>query len=264
LRRNDILVSTMTERHFYTLNKVQTDSIRKIIPASNFPAVEMRYSFPQPQVFFMLSGGVVEKGKRLVASGYDNYQNPYGILEGKPLEVATARIAQAFPKAQIVTLSSGKIINRESDAEVNYAEVHRQALINMGVAESRISTRPESLNSMGELKVIIDEAFKRELTSFAIITPAYSRQRVETMWHLSPRLFKDAETLEKHRAILETTAVYFADCQEILSAAHSAFNGSFIEKLHSRPSYQRRIESEQKGVSDLLAGKYIPKVGVKS
>lgn len=191
--------------------------------------------------------------KRYVSSDF-NDEDSFGVLGGKDRIVATATLAKIFPKATLVTTSRRLLSDSQSPS---HAQVVAQELIDEGINQSRIVKEEKSFNSVTQIAVMLELVLKKNWRKIVAISSDYQIPRLEAIYsNLEKLLGLDPQTLQNFRQISsENRQIVFVSADNILNFYPSLQSFSSWPYHHST-AYQKRVESEQKGVQDILAGRY--------
>lgn len=211
-----------------------------------------------PEAIFIFSAHTKEitlsdNQKRYISSDF-NDEDSFGALGGKDRVVAAAALAKIFPKTTLVTTSRRLLSNSQSPS---HAQVVAQELIDEGINQSRIVKEEKSFNLVTQIAVMLELVLKKNWKKIAAISSDYQIPRLVAIYNNLEKLLNlDPQTLRNfHQISSENRQIVFVSADNILNFYPPLQLFSSWPYRHS-PAYQKRVDSEQKGVQDILNGRY--------
>lgn len=207
-----------------------------------------------PQAIFVLSGGTdFHKNQGFRSPSYSGADFT-GLASGSRMRVIAAdEIGKIFPDVTLVTTGKTNEPGFPNDARVLADE-----LVERGTSPEQIMLEEKSVSVLTELVQMVKMAIEKEWQRVAAITNDYHVPRVKVM-------YQKLETIEglcneeEIATILEFKQeggqVSVVSAEDILSVTSDHYK-ALIEKAESTDAYRARVESEEKGIQDLLNGTY--------
>jgi DUF218 domain len=217
-----------------------------------------------PHAIFILSGGV----KKIVqASGEAAYistdysdSDPYGMLAGKARVDAAAEVSRYFPITKIVTTTHSPSPEKSSNTSILHAYVLADELKRLGVPEEQIIREVKSTNTLTELQEMVKLIAHHQWHHVGIITFELHTERTSRMLnHLAELSDLANQELKESLAyvVRENPSVVIVKAEDVLLDVSSHYK-HLIEYARTTSSYQRRLESERKGIEAIEKRTYRP------
>lgn len=213
-----------------------------------------------PEAIVILSGGT-EYSKEL---GYysPDYDEPdfTGLASGSIYRIeAVAEVGKYFP--DIIFVTTGKMIshgNPEKEHFPNDARVLADELLDRGISENRIILEEKSVSTLSELVEMIKISRKKGWHQISIMTNRWHAPRVKLMYEKLETIegLCNEEEAAKIREFKNSgVEVKVIAAEDITDNINSGYRDE-MKEIEQRDSYKERLESEQKGIEDLKAGRY--------
>ncbi len=210
----------------------------------------------KPDAVFILSACIVKDpasptGLGFRSTTYNDLDNN-GLLGGGEARVRAGKeLADVFSDAIIVTDS---FFPTDPQGAPTHALVMAKELEILGVSKERIVLEENSTNTVTEMVEMVKMASKNNWNYIAVVTGDYHVPRAQEVFDRLPILMSlDDDFLATFG--LWKGKVIFVSAEDILSILDENYH-TVVENLHKNPLYQKRLESETKGLRDLKAGKY--------
>lgn len=211
-----------------------------------------------PEALIVVSGGTVLENKSDVSQTWRSTthleSDAYGILWGEARMQAAYQLGLQFPNSKLVTTSRRLPVDIPSQT---HASVIASELIKKGIHPDRIILEELSVNSptqMGEMFRLSNE-FK--WSHVVIVSNLYQLPRLKAIYKYFDKIkgIPDEERDAWHAFRKRGVVISFIGAESVLSKLDKDMSVLVDEVIKSEP-YLKRISSEQKGIEDIIAGRY--------
>lgn len=207
-----------------------------------------------PDVIFAHSGGMYYREERGVhrTTSYSQLTEHGQATGGRLRVIATAKIAEAVPEAQIVTNS----FNRFDPDEPSMASIVKGELTDRGVDPQRIEMEEQSFTTITQMVEMVKLAVEKNWTKVVAMTNEFHYPRMTAMFERLDTIIDDDEFQKTLTAFKERgVQVKFIPAEQILRLIDPHFT-AYIERVVQSEAYAKTVAAEAQGLEDLLAGKY--------
>jgi len=217
-----------------------------------------------PDAIFVLSGGVKKTAHSSGEPGYisTDYSDsdPYGMLAGKARVDAAAVVSRYFPDTKFVTTTHSPSPDKSSAASILHAYVLADELKRLGVPEEQIILEVKSTNTLTELQEMVKLIARHKWHHVGIITFELHAERTDKMLnHLAVLSERTDQELKESLVYVEREkpSVVIVKAEDILLDVSTHYE-HLIEYARTTFSYQKRLESERKGIEAIEKQTYRP------
>jgi len=207
-----------------------------------------------PEAIFILSGGIVKRERGVTTAAYSDLQGESGVLGGKARIIAAAELAKHFPNTKLVMTGS----YYPNPKDPSQSSIMSQELKKLGVDVTQIVTEEIALTYYDELSRIVELSLAHNWQSIVVLTNKYHIPRASLMLEKLSELAKNKgdDNLATHfQEFSQKTSYTFVSAEDVLPHKSSHYT-YLLKELESSPEYQKRVESEKRGVEALKSGTY--------
>jgi len=207
-----------------------------------------------PEAIFILSGGTVKRQRGVTTAAYSDLQEEFGVLGGKARIIAAAELAKIFPDTKLVMTGS----YYPNPGDPSQSSIMSQELKKLGVEDTQIVTEEFALTSYDELSRIVELSLTHNWQNIAVLTNKYHIPRASLMLRKLDELARkkgDDKLVAHFQEFSQKTSFTFVSAEDVLTNKSSHY-ANLIKDLEDSPDYQKRIESEKRGVEALESGTY--------
>lgn len=206
-----------------------------------------------PDAIFPLSGGIAQRknGNWRTLSGTDG--NEHGLITiSRARVIAGAKIAQLFPEATVVANS----FNRFNPDEPTMASVAKQELLQRSIPEEQIMLEEQSFSTITQYTEMVKLAIENNWKNIAVIINEYYEPRAAALYDHLDSIVEDDDFQDTLTEFKENNGkVSFIVCDEVMGHMNPHYT-EYLNRVKQTEAYENTVESEARGLKDLLDGKY--------
>ena len=212
-----------------------------------------------PEAIFILSGGTeYNKSQGYHSPSYTEVDFTGLVSGGKYRVIAAAEIAKYFDKIKLVT--TGKLVTHGQINKKNFpsdARVMADELLSLGVQKNRIILEEDSTSTSGELLEMIKLAWHKGWKRVSVLSSGWHIPRIKLMYDQLEKIEGacDRSEIKIIKAFKNKSEVRFISAEEVIENK-SDYYKKLVGKFLKSDDLKKRLALEQKGICDILAGKY--------
>jgi hypothetical protein len=177
-----------------------------------------------------------------------NEGDRFGVQGDRLRVVAGSMLAKEYPKSTVIALGGvGQL--KDIPGAPAVADVIKRELIELGVAEDRITTECESGSTYQQLAALQSMLARERDGDLLFISNRYNIPRIQAMIEYAPGL----DTL---KSLLQNDKIKLASAEDIAIEHEPEAWQETIERAYQSEAMQKRVQLEEKGVREIREGTY--------